>query len=267
MTKQIQKHFEALRRAPAFVRHAPASKAGFTLIELLVVITIIAFIAAVVVSINADPPQSLSSAQNAAKTIFRAARLRSQSPNPDRNPKENPLYNIRSRVIILNDPSLPEEHLRLMRVIIGGTRSAEKTKPSDYYWYDTDTQYVLPKGIYMVDVAARVAGGREGFPQERRSQISNKDSTDTEMRKNYQPSVKAQKEGEGDRSWYFYEFDSNGTSNMNVATFIIAKGNFTPNSDGVLFQNIHNIAGLYVTPSGETILYNDGFEMDKTSLQ
>jgi hypothetical protein len=238
-------------------------RAAFTLVEIIAVLAIVLLIGAVVLAVNPGNPEGIVSAENSARTLFRAARLKSQAANPDRNPVENPLYNIRSRVIILKDPSLPEQHLRLMRVIVGGTRRPELIKPEDYFWYSTEVEYILPKGVYMVDDDAAVLGSGEGFSEKRRSYLSNKDSPSTEMRLDYQFRSRGQKTGEGDKTWYFYEFTSESTSNMNYATFMVSTGAWNPQKKAVLFNNRDEVAGFYITPTGETVPFTSTAEMEK----
>ncbi|MDR2844928.1 MAG: type II secretion system GspH family protein, partial [Puniceicoccales bacterium] len=234
---------------------APRRRAAFTLVEILAVIAIVMLIAGVVLSINPGNPEGIVSAQNSVRNVFRAARIQSQSENPDRSSNAKVLYNMRSRVIILKDPTLPALNLRLVRVIIGGTEKSESTQPEDYWWFSTGTEYILPKGVYMVDADAAVQGDGEGFDDNRRSQLSNKDAPTTEMQMDYKLTTRGQKNGGGDKTWYFYEFNSDGTSNMNFATFMVSVGAWNAQRKRVLCENRDNVAGFWISPSGETVPY------------
>jgi hypothetical protein len=115
----------------------------------------------------------------------------------------------------------------------------------------------------MVDENAIVAGGGEGFGENRRSHITNKDATSVEMQLNYEPTTRAQKNGEGDKTWYFYEFNNDSTSNMLDATFMVSTGTWNPQKQLVVFENRENVAGFWITPSGEIVPFSNGSEMDK----
>lgn len=232
-------------------------RAAFTLIELMTVLAIMLLIGGIVFALRPENPEGLPGAQRVASETFLIAQMRAvQSPNPDRNPAENPLHNIRTRVLILNDPNSPGMHLRLMRIIVGGTRRLEEGKAADYRWYATEPDAVLPDGIYMV------APDAKGIRDKRRSTITPNEGNKSVMRLNIEPSLESQPEGSGDREWYFYEFNNDGTSNMKSATFMIAEGEWNPVENNVLFRDDLNVAGFWLAPSGKTIFYSDADEMD-----
>ncbi|MDR2429304.1 MAG: prepilin-type N-terminal cleavage/methylation domain-containing protein [Puniceicoccales bacterium] len=240
-------------------RHSPhqRSRAAFTLVELLTVLGIIMLLGAAIVALQPGNPQGLAAAQSTAISVFGTAQLRAvQASNPDRDPDKNPLHNLRARVLILNDPTQPELHLRQMRIVVGGTRTTSTTDPCQ--WYTTEPDTMLPQGIYMVPP------NDSSLRSSHRSHITNKDTPTTTMRINKEPSLVAQPDGAGDREWYFYEFNDDGTSNMNFATFMLSEGEWDPGAKQVRFRNEQNIAGFWITPAGKTVSYTD---TDEITLQ
>ena len=244
------------------------SRTAFTLVEILAVITIIMLIGAVVLAIKPGNPEGLVSAQNSVRTLFRTARFKAQAQSPDRSSNAKELHNTRSRVIILKDPTLPAQNLRLMRVIIGGTDESASTKPGgpkpdDYWWYSTEVEYILPKGIFMVDENATVVGSGENFDDNRRSHLENKDVQPAEMKMDYKLTTRAQKNGDGDKTWYFYEFNSDTTSNMINPTFMMSTGAWNPQKKIVQFESRENVAGFWIKPDGDTVPFTSAYEMEK----
>lgn len=234
---------------------------GFTLVELLAVMGIVMILAAVIIAIQPGNPQGLRASLDSAIGIFRGAKLRATSTeNPDRNPDTNKFYNIRSRVLVLNDPGNQDEHLRLLRVIVGGTRTQDATDTANYFWYVTDIDTVLPSGTYYVEP------DETSLQESRRSRITNRDGGGRTMRLNYNPTVIAQAEGSGDREWYYYEFNHDGTSNMFAASFMISEGDWDPANKKVIFRNKENVTGFVILPNGNVIPFTDPDELEKGNV-
>ncbi len=234
---------------------------GFTMVELLAVIFIIMILGGVMLAIRPGNPQGLRSATRSAVAAFDRARFQAQNNfNPDRDAATtNKLYNIRSRLLVLNDSSNPDDHLRLLRVVVGGTRNQSDTSSSSYIWYALENDVLLPAGIYYVEPTDSF------FPSTRRSRITNRDSSSKTMKLNFTPSVVGQADGTGDKEWYFYEFNNDGTSNMYAASFMISEGDWDLSRKEVVFRNKDNIDGFAIVPNGTTILYSDPDELDKAN--
>ncbi|MDR2512939.1 MAG: prepilin-type N-terminal cleavage/methylation domain-containing protein [Puniceicoccales bacterium] len=230
---------------------------AFTLIELMTVLAIMLLIGSIVFTLKPENPEGIAGAQRIASEAFQIAQMRAvQSPNPDRNPTENPLYNVRTRVLILNDPSIPSQHLRLIRIIVGGTLRLEEGKSVNVRWYASEPDAMLPEGIYMV------APDAKGIRDRRRSIIAPNEGNKNTMRLNIEPTLDAQPDGSGDKEWFFYEFNNDGTSNMKSATLMLAEGEWNPGENNVLFRSDLNVAGFWLAPSGKTVFYTNSDEID-----
>lgn len=241
---------------------ARRSRRGFTLVELLAVLGIMMIIIGMVIFVRPSNPDGVNGARRLAESVFMTARFKAQqAQNPD--PDANELYNIRSRVLILKDSDNEEQHLRLFRVIVGGTRTQEKAEPSDYVWYGVDSGTMLPKGIYYIEP------NETSVKDTRRSRISNRDiaGSNCTMKLNYAPSVKAQPDGSGDKTWYFYEYNEDGTSNMRSAALMVGEGEWDPGARKVLFreENQNRIGGFAIMPNGSLVAYTDSDEMDRSN--
>ncbi|MDR2862516.1 MAG: prepilin-type N-terminal cleavage/methylation domain-containing protein [Puniceicoccales bacterium] len=243
--------FQRGRRIPAF-----------TLVELLAVLAIIGLMVGVIVTVRPDNPEGIDAARRVATSVFGAARLRAeQSPNPDRQTEKRPLYNVRSRVLVLNDPTRPEQHLRLLRIIVGGTRKPDSTEAANYVWYTMDADTTLPEGVYMISPFDT------SFKNELlKSRITPRENTGSVMTLNFEPSLDEQQEGTGDKSWFFYEFNNDGTSNMWAATFMISEGTWDPADKRVIFRNEQNVTGFWIQPSGVSVPYSDPDELKSSNL-
>lgn len=233
---------------------------GFTLIELLTVLGIMMLLIGLVITVQPRNPEGLTGATRLADAVFQTARFKArQALQPDRDPEANPIYNIRSRVLILKDPENEEQHLRLFRVIVGGTRTPLDTSPGDYVWYGVDAGTMLPKDVYFVE-----PDNPTPAEPSRRSRISNKDVTGGNciMNLDLTPKTTAQADGSGNKQWYFYEYNEDGTSNMNFAVLMVGEGVWNPASKRVEFANKNLVGGFAVFPNGNTISFTDPDEAD-----
>ncbi len=227
-------------------------KRGFTLIEILTVIAIIGILAMVVVGLRPGNPRGLEDARRLASSEFRIAQSRAAlGANPDRDPANTERYNIRSAVLVLDDPEDIERHLRYMQVIVGGTDSRDKTSISDYYWYAAGEGVTLPQGIFFVPPNESGVRARSVVtPIEGTSRVS----IDPDNRE------KGQTFGKGKKNWYAYFFDSNGQTYMSKAVFMLAEGQINGSTGDVDFGEDPFVSGFVVHRSGAISFTRDDDE-------
>lgn len=230
---------------------------AFTLIEVLTVIAIIGIIAAVVVGLRPGNPRSLEDARRVVATEFRAAQGRVLTgANPDRDPDENERVNIRTGILILNDPDDVERHMRFIQPIVGGTESVDKTDLDDYYWYAAGEGTLLPQGVFFVAPDAPGVSVRSVIqPVEGTSEVK----IDPDNR------AKGQKFGEGRKNWYVYLFDSNGQTYMTKAVVMLAEGQVSSADGDIEFGEDPFVSGFIVHRSGAISFTRDDEEAQAAS--
>lgn len=227
-------------------------KRAFTLVEILTVIAIIGIVAMVIVGLRPGNPRGLEDARRIASAEFRVAQSKAVlGANPDRDPTTTQRYNIRTGVLVLNDPDDVERHLRFIQPIVGGTDSQDKTALSDYYWYASGEGVTLPQGVFFVPPDASGVCARSAVePIEGSARVR----IDPDLR------AKGQKFGEGKKEWYAYLFDSNGQTYMTKAVVMLAEGQIDPASGDVDFGEDPFVSGFVVHRSGSLSFTRDDEE-------
>lgn len=228
-------------------------KRAFTLIEVLTVIAIIGIIATIIVGLRPGNPRGLEDARRIASAEFRVAQSRALlGANPDRNPTQNERFNIRSGILILNEPDDTDRHLRFIQPIVGGTDSLDKTDLADYYWYAAGEGVTLPQGVYFIAPDESGVKTRSVIePLEGSSQVK----LDPDNR------ASGQRFGSG-KNWYIYLFDSNGQTYMSKAVFMLAEGKLAPSSDKVDFGDDPFVSGFVIHRSGALSFTRDEEEAE-----
>lgn len=223
------------------------AKKAFSLIEILAVIAIIGILATVVIGLQPGNPRGLDDACHLASTEFRVAQNKAVlGTNPDRDPESVKRYNIRTAVLVLNNPDDEERHLRYIVPVVGGTASeSDSPEIRDYYWYAiSDTAGVmLPQGVYFVPPTESVNYRSVVTPLEGQNEVS------------FEPSTQSggKKFGAGKQKWYVYYFDMNGQTFMSKATFMVAEGRWDPGARKVIFEKEQPATGFAITRNGAII--------------
>lgn len=233
------------------MRRKFSEKRAFTLIEVLTVIAIIGIIASVIVGLRPGNPRGLEDARRVASAEFRVAQSRALlGANPDRDPTQTERFNIRSAVLVLNDPDDTDRHLRFIRTIVGGTDSLDKTDLADYYWYAAGEGVSLPQGVFFVAPDESGVKARSVVqPTEGSSQVR----IDPDNR------AGGQQFGSG-KTWYAYLFDSNGQTYMTKAVFMLAQGQLNASTGKVDFGDDPFVSGFVVHRSGALSFTRDDDE-------
>lgn len=231
---------------------------AFTLIELLAVIAIIGLLSAILAGLRPTSPTGIDGASRQAQSVFSLARAQAMlANNPDPDFPDWKLYTPRARVIILDNPEDPQNHLRRMGVILGGQlvdpdgtapiKAEKDLQESDLKWYAVGEGSMLPEGIFYVD------NGNSAVTQQiLRSDTVNSTFPATPTMKIEFPRRKAQQSGSGP-TWFYYEFLSSGAANMTDsqqktgARFIITEGALNPRTKKLEpIKDKENIVGGFI---------------------
>jgi prepilin-type N-terminal cleavage/methylation domain len=173
---------------------------GFTLIELLVVISIILIASSIIfIGGNGGDGAALSSAQRITSGIAQGARGQAILKNAD------------TYLIIHNDPSELDKYRRFFGIIYADPDNAGK-------WLAATQGTYLPEGIYFDAATSSNLSGSDWS-----------DSTNT-LRLEY-PRASAQSPGSGSQ-YFYYGFNSNGTSKNSNAYLVLAAATMIPDTNG-----------------------------------
>ncbi len=141
----------------------PRVRRGFTLIELLVVITIILLISALFLNLSTGDGGGLMGGQRMVGASIRSVRAMALMNRGALGTGVS--YNARYRLLILNDPTDPVNHLHKYMVAVGSVDSnslaagvdpstVTSTSDSRYKWYTPDAATLLPSGVYFIPPAS-----------------------------------------------------------------------------------------------------------------
>lgn len=131
------------------------SRGGFTLVELMIVITVILILASMILVIRPTNPEGLANGQRMLASTLRSARAQAMA-NRAALPKPAGLSlswapaDFRYRVLIKNDPTDPDRHLREVIIAIGVRGLGASTSAAKYAWFSPDPSIMLPPGVYFV---------------------------------------------------------------------------------------------------------------------
>jgi len=270
------------------------ARRGFTLIELLVVITIILLISAMFLGISTGDGGGLKGGQRIIASTVRSVRAMALM---NRGAYSSGItYNGRYRLLILNDPTDPVNHLHQFVVAVGCVDSSKvsagvdpssitDTSNSAYVWFAPEQPTSLPNGVYFIPpkgsttkINAPVddSGAQVVISDSRYSQIGPiadtassgvLDTTTSPPKMLFTPVNQPQPLDAGGKSWYYIELQSSGASN-HLGKVVLVFANAALRSDGKVaeldIQNIKQFAFVAVRPNGDVAISNDSDDIDTT---
>lgn len=278
------------------------ARRGFTLIELLVVITIILLISALFLNISSGDGGGLMGGQRMVGSSIRSVRAMALMNRGAQGTGVS--YNARYRLLILNDPSDPVNHLHKYMIAVGSvdtsTMSAgvdpttvTSTSDSRYKWYTPDAPTLLPSGVYFVPPTSDTSTvvnkppGFTGTWQGRASIIGQiADNATANSNDNpgsppwmmfasqgvVAPTSLSAMSGLDAKKWYYVELQTGGTSNhLGRVVLVLANGVLrldpTTNKAQLDLANENQFAALSLRPSGDIAMTTDPDELNTNLLK
>lgn len=254
------------------------ARRGFTLIELLVVITIILVISAMFLGISTGDGGGLKGGQRIIASTIRSVRAMALM---NRGAYSTGMtYNGRYRLLILNDPTDPVNHLHQFVVAVGcvdsslasGRDPTSITEPTDpaYVWFAPEQPTNLPNGVYFIppkgsSTKINAPVDSAGIPDNRYSQIGPiADTSSQSVLMPFTPVNQPQALGTKG-SWYYIELQSTGASN-HLGKVVLVFANAALRSDGKTAEldivSQSQFAIVAVRPNGDVVISNDSDDID-----
>lgn len=207
-------------------------------------------------------------------------------------------YNSRYRLLILNDPSDPVNHLRQFCVAVGGVSLASagltdpalitNTNDNRYTWVSPEGTSMLPAGVYFIppksDTTTTInpPPGAAMLANTRRSIIGSiadnngnaQDSAGSSppwvmFTPVNQPTGLQAMSAMGAKKWYYIEIQPTGASNhLGRVMIVLAKGSMMLDGTSVALNlaSESQFAALALRPNGDVSFTSDPDEMDKANL-
>ena len=268
---------------------------GFTLIELLVVITIILLISALFLGISTGDGGGLKGGQRIIASTIRSVRAMALM---NRGAYSSGItYNGRYRLLILNDPTDPVNHLHQFVVAVGCVDSSKvsagvdptsitDTANSAYVWYAPEQPTNLPNGVYFIPPKGSTTTINEPVdadgvikkltdnqysvigPIADTASTGVLDTTTSPPKMLFTPVNQPQALNAGGKSWYYIELQSSGASN-HLGKVVLIFANATLRGDtktaSLDIQNINQFAVVAVRPNGDVVISNDSDDITPTN--
>lgn len=279
------------------------ARRGFTLIELLVVITIILLISALFLNISSGDGGGLMGGQRMVGSTIRSVRAMALMNRGAQGTGVS--YNARYRLLILNDPTDPVNHLHKYMIAVGSVDTASlpvgtdpntvtSTADSRYKWYAPDPPTLLPSGVYFVPPATdttTVVNKPPGFTGTWVGRVSiigpladtaTGNSSDSPASSPpwmmfasqglISPTSLGAMSGYDPKKWYYVELQTGGASNhLGRVVLVLANGTLRldPGSNKVQLDlaNESQFAALSVRPNGDIAVTTDPDELNTTLLK
>jgi len=274
------------------------ARRGFTLIELLVVITIILLISALFLGISTGDGGGLKGGQRIIASTIRSVRAMALM---NRGAYSSSItYNGRYRLLILNDPTDPVNHLHQFVVAVGCVDSSKvsagvdpssitDTTNSAYVWYAPEQPTNLPNGVYFIPPKGSTTtindpvdadGIKKPLSANQYSVIGPiadiassgvLDTTTSPPMMYFTPVNQPQAlTASSTKRWYYIELQNSGASN-HLGKVVLIFANAALRSDGKTadldIQNINQFALVAVRPNGDVVISNDSDDITPTTLK
>lgn len=273
------------------------ARRGFTLIELLVVITIILLISALFLGISTGDGGGLKGGQRIIASTVRSVRAMALM---NRGAYSSGItYNGRYRLLFLNDPTDPVNHLHQFVVAVGCVDSSKvsagvdpssisDTTNSAYVWFAPEQPTSLPNGVYFIPPKGSTtainppvddSGAKLGLTPNQYSVIGPiadtassgvLDTTTSPPKMLFTPVNQPQSLNAGGKSWYYIELQSSGASN-HLGKVVLIFANAALRSDGKTAEldilNNNQFAVVAVRPNGDVVISNDSDDITSTNLK
>jgi len=272
------------------------ARRGFTLIELLLVITIILLISGMFLGLSTGDGGGLPAGQRMVGSTIRSVRAMALMNRGTAGTGIS--YNSRYRLLILNDPTDPVNHLRQFCVAVGGVSLASAgltdpalitaTNDNRYTWVSPEGTSMLPAGVYFIppksDTTTTInpPPGAVMLANTRRSIIGSiadnngnvLDSAGTSppwvmFTPVNQPTGLQAMGAMGAKKWYYIEIQPSGASNhLGRVMIVLAKGSMMLDGASVALNlaSESQFAALALRPNGDVSFTSDPDEMDKANL-
>jgi len=148
--------------SPSAPQSRPRGRRGFTLVELMIVISVILILAGMMLAIQPTNPEGLANGQRMLASTLRSARAQAMAnraalPRPAGLTLNWAPADFRYRVLIKNDPTDPDRHLREVLIAIGVRGLGASTAAAKYAWFSPDPSIMLPPGVFFVPPVANAA--------------------------------------------------------------------------------------------------------------
>jgi prepilin-type N-terminal cleavage/methylation domain-containing protein len=264
------------------------ARRGFTLIELLVVITIILVISAMFLGISTGDGGGLKGGQRIIASTIRSVRAMALM---NRGAYSSGItYNGRYRLLILNDPTDPVNHLHQFVVAVGCVDSSKvsagvdpssisDTANSAYVWFAPEQPTNLPNGVYFIP--PKLSTTKINKPVDTLDITDNKysqigpiadtassgvlDKTTSPPTMLFTPVNQPQALDAGGKSWYYIELQSSGASN-HLGKVVLVFANAALRSDGKTAEldivSQSQFAIVAVRPNGDVVISNDSDDIE-----
>jgi len=200
----------------------------------------------------------------------------------------------RYRLLILNDPTDPVNHLRQFVLAIGTADASTNASPNSnqYYWFSPEPPSNLPTGIFVMppssdnktDVLAPVnpdTGSRVTLVGRRTiiGQIADNNSSGAPDEQNasppnmdYLPTTQSAvlASGSNKKNWYYIELQGTGAHN-HLGRVLVVLASASLRVDGnkayLDIENENKFAALLVRPNGDVVLTSDAGELNSDALK